>query len=366
MRYLMGMMRGLRRSAPVLAAGLLVACGAEPDERASAEEVAVGTEVLASLDDGALPVLARPLSVTRLPDGGYALADRSDRDLKLYGRDGRRRGHLGRAGRGPGEFSALTSGGVFRDTLFGFDMVAGRLYLFAPGGGAVARAVTVPQGTWSATAVDDSLFLLIRAVAPTRRHALLLMRPDGTLRSSFFDASRFVASSPDLAQTAAIIADARAGTVFAGVFGGDSLYAFDYEGKMAGSAPIDAVDPVPSFRSLAGANGGGLRRKGGGWVVDSTEVLIALVALSGSRAVLHVQRFDAETGLDPVEGGRLLLFDLGGRGVLRARGRATIPAGLMGRDADGYPLLLGYAPGNPDRYVVQRLVWAPAREWGTP
>jgi hypothetical protein len=365
MRYLMAMMRRIRRSGPAGAAGLLVACGAGADVRAPAEEVAVRAEVLDSLDDGSLPVLARPLSVARLPDGGYALPDRSDRNLKLYGPDGRRRGHLGRAGRGPGEFSALTSGGVFRDSLFGFDMVAGRLYLFAPGG-AVARAVAVPQGTWSATAVDDSLFLLIRSVAPARRHALLLMRPDGTLRSSFFDASRFVANNPDLAQTAAIVADARAGTVFAGVFGADSLYAFDYEGRTRGSAPIDAVDPLPSFRSLAAANGGRLRRQGGGWVVDGAEVLIAVQALSGSRAVLHVQRFDAETGLDPVEGGRLLLFDLDGGGVPRARGRAAIPAGLMGRDADGYPLLLGYAPGNPDRYVVQRLAWAPTPGWGRP
>jgi hypothetical protein len=365
MHYLTGMTRRIRLSAPAAAAALLTACGAGADERPSAEDVAVDTEVLASLDDGARPVLARPLSVTRLSDGGYALADRSDRDMKLYGRDGRRRGQLGRAGRGPGEFSALTSGGVFRDTLFGFDMVPGRLYLFAPGG-AVARALTVPQGTWSATAVDDSLFLLIRSVAPARRHALLLMRPDGTLRSSFFDASRFVANNPDLAQTAAIVADARAGTVFAGVFGGDSLYAFDYEGRMTGSAPVDAVDPLPSFRSLAAANGGRLRRQGGGWVVDGAEVLIALLALNGSRAVLHVQRFDAETGLDPVEGGRLLLFDLNGRGVPRPRGRAAIPAGLMGRDADGYPLLLGYAPGSLDRYVVQRLAWAPTPGWGPP
>lgn len=365
MRFLMGMMRRIRRSGSAVAAGLLVACGAATDERAPADEVPVRTELLASLDDGALPVLARPLSVTRLPDGGYALPDRSDRDLKLYGPDGRRLGRLGRAGRGPGEFSMLTSGGVFRDTLFGFDMVAARLYLFAPGG-AVARSVPVPRGTWSATAVDDSLFLLIRSIAPSRRDALLLMRPDGTLRSSFFDASRFVANNPDLAQTAAIVADGRAGTVFAGVFGADSLHAFDYEGRVTGSAPIDAVDPLPSFRSLAAANGGKLRRQGGGWVVDGTEVLIALVALNGSRAVLHVQRFDAETGLDPVEGGRLLLFDLDRRGVPRARGRAAIPAGLMGRDADGFPLLLGYVPGNTDRYVVQRLAWAPARDWGTP
>lgn len=365
MRYLMGMVRRTRQAASAVAAGLLAACGAAADERVSVEEVAVRTEVLANLDDGTLPVLALPLSATRLPDGGYVLPDRSDRDLKLYGRDGRRRGHLGRAGRGPGEFSTLTSGGVFRDTLFGFDMVAGRLHLFAADG-AVARVVTVPQGTWSATAVDDSLFLLIRSVAPSRRDALLLMRPDGTLRSSFFDASRFVANNPDLAQTTAVVADARAGTVFAGVFGGDSLYAFDYEGKSTGSAPIDAVDPLPSFRSLAAANGGRLRRQEGGWVVDGAEVLIALVALNGSRAVLHVQRFDAETGLDPVEGGRLLLFDRDSRGVPRARGRAAIPAGLMGRDKDGYPLLLGYAPGNPDRHVLQRLAWAPTPGWGAP
>ena len=46
MRYLMGMVRRIRRSGPAVAAGLLVACGAGADGRASAEEVAVGTEVL--------------------------------------------------------------------------------------------------------------------------------------------------------------------------------------------------------------------------------------------------------------------------------------------------------------------------------
>jgi len=352
-----------RRFAAAWVIALLAACGSGAGEPEPAAPVAVRTEMLVRLDDAGLPVLARPLSIARTRDGGYVVPDRSDHDVKLYGPDGRRRGVAGRAGRGPGEFSALTSGGVFGDSVFGFDMVAGRLYLFGPGG-AVARAVAVPQGTWSATAVDDSLFLLIRSVAPARRDALLLMRPDGTLRSSFFDASRFVANNPDLAQAAAVVADARDGTVFAGVFGADSLYAFDYAGRQKGSTPIDAANPLPSFRGLAAANGGGLRRQGGGWVVDGAEVLIALTALEGARAVLHVQRFDTETGLDRVEGGRLLLMDLDRRGVPRARGQAAVAAGLMGRDADGFPLLLGYAAGNPDEYVLQRLVWAPTAGWG--
>jgi hypothetical protein len=334
------------------------ACGGGGREVEHARALEGRPATLVQLDDRADPVLARPLSVARTKNGGYVIPDRSDRDLKLYGADGRRQGRIGRAGGGPGEFSTLTSGGLFRDSVYGFDMAAGRLFLFAADG-KVARSVTVPQGTWSVTAVDDSLFLVIRSVAPVRRNALALMRPDGTLRSSFFDASRFVGRNPELAQLSVIVADARGGTVFAGVFGVDSLYAFDYAGRQTGSAPIDRMYPLPSFRQMAAENGGRLRRTDGGWLVDGVEVLIALSALDGGRAVLHVQQFDAETGLDRVEGGRLLLMDLDPRGTPRFRGRADPPAGLMGRDLDGQPLLLGYAPGNPDQYVVQRLVWAP-------
>ncbi|HEX6041016.1 hypothetical protein [Longimicrobium sp.] len=334
------------------------ACGEADEAEPPVQPVAATAEPISTLDDGTEPVLARPLSVDRAPDDGFVIPDRSHRDLKLYGADGRRTGTVGRAGGGPGEFAALTSGGVFRDSVYGFDMVAGRLYLFG-GDGRAARSVPVPQGTWSVRAVDDSLFLVVRSVAPARRDALVLMRPDGSVRGSFFDASRFVGRNPELAQLAAVVADARDGTVFAGVFGVDTLYAFDYAGRQTGASSIDRDEPLPSFRELAAENGGRLRRAGGGWVIDGAEVLIALTALDDRRAVLHVQRFDAETGLDRVEGGRLLLFDLDRRGTPRLRGRAAPVAGLMGRDRDGQPLLLGYAPGNADQYVVQRLLWAP-------
>jgi hypothetical protein len=165
-----------------------------------------------------------------------------------------------------------------------------------------------------------------------------------------------VGGNPEFVQFAGVVADARDGFVFAMVFGTDSLFVFDYTGKRLGAGPADPEHPLSDFRRLAAANGGRLRRPGGGWVVDGADVAISLQAVDGGRAVLHVTKYDDRTGVDRVEGGTLLMVSAGRRRPPRVIGRTTVPAGLMGVDREGNPLLIGYAPGNPDRYVLLRLV----------
>lgn len=319
-------------------------------------ELAVGPVATLRATSGS--VLARPLSIAVSSDGSFVIPDRSDRDIKIYRADGTQVRRVGRPGPGPGEFSAITSGGVFRDSVYGFDVVTEQLYVFGRDG-RVARSLRVPGGTWSVDAVDDSLFLVTRSVSPARRNSLLLLRPDGTLKSSFFDPSEIVAGSPDFVQFASVVADARDGYVFVNVFGTDSLSVFDYRGRHLHRVAVDADSPIADFRRLASANGGKLRRPGGGWVVDEAEVVIALAALPGGNVLLHVARYDDRTGVDRVEGGRYLMLAASRRHPPRVVARTSLAAGLMGRDRQGNPILLGYAPDDPDSYIVSRLTATP-------
>lgn len=348
----------VRRAAALMAAGAALAACVGSDGGPDAQSLALAVEPVVTLQAAPGSVLARPLSMAVASDGRIVIPDRSDRDIEVYGADGVRIGRVGRPGPGPGEFTAITSGGVFRDSIYGFDINAERLYVFGSDG-RLARSVRVPAGTWSVDAVDDSLFLVTRVVAPARRNSLVLMRPDGTVVSSFFDPSPMVAASPEFVQFASVVADARDGTVVATVFGTDSLFIFDYRGKRLRAGPVDPEQPLADFRRLAVANGGRMRRSGGGWVVDEAEVVIALLALADGRALLHVATYDDRTGVDRVEGGRYLLIGTDRRHPPRVLARTSAAAGLMGRDRQGNPLLLGYASGNPDSYVVSRMLTRP-------
>jgi hypothetical protein len=339
----------------VLAVAFAVSACTSADADLDTQTAELAVEPIATLQASSDALLARPLSMAVSADGSFVIPDRSDRDIKVYSADGTRVRRVGRPGPGPGEFSAITSGGVFRDSIYGFDVVAERLYVFGPDG-RVARSLRVPAGTWSVDAVDDSLFLVTRAVSPARRNSLVLMQPDGTLASSFFDPSGIVAGNPEFVQFASVVADARDGYVFVNVFGTDSLYVFDYRGRQLHKAAVDAASPIADFRRLASANGGRLRRQGGGWVVDEAEVVIALAALPEGKALLHIARYDDRTGVDRVEGGRYVMIAASRRRPPRVIAKTTTAAGLMGRDRQGNPIFLGYTPEDPDSYLVSRMI----------
>ncbi|HEU4454377.1 MAG TPA: hypothetical protein VFR81_15015 [Longimicrobium sp.] len=351
----------------LLPLALLCACSADGSSAAAgrgASARSLSLERIAFLDDGSFPVLAEPVGIAFHSSGRLVIPDFSDRNLKIYDSTGARTGTLGRAGQGPGEFTGPMYAGFYRDSLVNVDFV-GPVSFFSPDW-RFARAVRFRgrrnQAVMDARVVDDSLLLLHNAPVPGMgMHLLNLVRSDGRVVSSFFDRSRFLGRDPAVIQRTAVKADGRGGIVFAGMAGGDSIFAFDYSGRLLASAPLDPVQPLPTTPALLAAAGGKPRRADGRWFNDQQRMLIRVVALDSATAALQVAPYDPRNGLDPLEGGTLLLVTLHG-GALHHIGRADLPAGLMGRDAEGDAILIGYDGPDMNRYVLSRLIARPVRE----
>ncbi|HET7459726.1 MAG TPA: hypothetical protein VFJ82_00705 [Longimicrobium sp.] len=342
---------------------LLAACGKGAEGHPSRDgRRALVMEEVVQLDDAGQPILARPERLSVAPDGRFFVADFSDKNVKVYAPIGRRALTIGRPGRGPGEFQALMTAQAYGDSLVAFDFLDRRLSVFAPDGRFVRRVplTRLAFPPFSVRVVDDSLFLAVAAMpGGERQHALALLRPDGSLVSTFFDVSRYLGGSPMVLQNVGLIADGMAGVVFAGIAGGDSVWAFDYAGKRLGAAAVDPVDPLPTTRALLEGNGGRLARPGGGYVVDGVRNLVGLVALDSGSVAMQVARYDAETGTDPLEGGTFIVAALA-KGRLATIARADLAAGLAGRDRRGAPLVLRYADAEQEHYAIARLRLADA------
>jgi hypothetical protein len=352
----------------LLSLALFCACSADRDRGSAvggrgAAARSISLEQVAVLDDGDFPVLAEPMGIAFHSSGRFVIPDFSDRNIKVYDPSGRRTGTVGRAGRGPGEFSGPMYAGFYRDSLVNVDFV-GPLSFFSPDW-RFARAVRFRgrrnQTVMEARVVDDSLLLLHNAAVPGEgNHLLDLVRSDGKLVSSFFDRSAFLGRNPNVIQNTGVDADGRGGVVFAGMTGGDSIFAFDYSGRLLASGPVDPAQAVPTVPALLAAAGGKTRRADGRWFTDQQRLLVRVVALDSATAAIQVSTFDGKTGIDPAEGGTLLLVTLDG-GTIRHIGRADVPAGLMGRGPDGNAMFIGYDGEEMTRYVLSRLKAQPVR-----
>lgn len=153
--------------------GMIAACGRDP--RLSTSTVADSAGVIIVTSTGAawgergvridsVPVLrigaeeAGPyqfsfLSTGLLLDGGgIAVVEQSAAEVRLFAADGRHLRSVGRRGRGPGEFQAITA--LFRrsrDSLAAYDQIERRATIFALASGEprVVRAQAVPGGRGS-------------------------------------------------------------------------------------------------------------------------------------------------------------------------------------------------------------------------
>jgi len=345
---------------------LMAACARErghelPLARVGARELAVEPVVPLRDDDGY--GLARPEWISEAPGGALVVTDLSDKNLKLYAPDGRRAGTVGRAGHGPGEFAGLTTAQAYGDSLMAYDLTGSRITIFGPDG-RYARSLAVSRRTWpmpfSVRVVDDSLFLLVAAVAGAARGELLgLIRPDGSRVASFFNASAYLGTDPRVVRRTGLVADAAGGYVFAALVGGDSVWVFDYQGRRVGAQAVDPVQPLVSTRALFARANERERTADGRSFTHGNRNVIGLVALDSGTVAMQVAAYDAEHGTDPLEGGTYILAAARPEGV-RILGRRDLPGALLGRDRQGRGLLLRYASAEMDSYELMRLRATPA------
>jgi hypothetical protein len=324
---------------------------------------------LVRLDDAGEAILARPEWLSIDAAGRYVVSDRSDKNVKVYGPDGRRTLTVGRPGRGPGEFAALLTAQVYGDSLVAYDFEGARLSVFTRDG-RFARSISLsrlPFIPFSVRVVDDSLFLAIAAMpGGERRSALALIRPNGTVVSSFFALRRYLGTSPQVLQYVGIMADGAHGVVFAGVAGGDSVWAFDYRGNRLGSAPVDPVQPLGTTRKRVEQNAGRARRADGTWVMDGQRSLMQMVALDSATVAMQVSVFSAKFGVDLLDGGTLVVAALAPGGEMRAIARKDLDGGLLGRSRAGAPLVMRYAGPEQDTYRISELRLAGAASASRP
>ncbi len=308
-------------------------------------------------DDHAQPGLAVPNWISESSKGVFAISDGSDHDIKLYDGRGDRVGTVGRVGHGPGEFDNLKVGTFFRDSLFGYDVGTDRLSVFDPAGNFVrAEMITKAPATspWLLRPVDDSLLLAVATFhSGAFRDLLALLHPSGSCcLSAMLDRERYLGRDPYLLQWTSIEGDARGRYVYGAV--DDSLFAFSYEGaRVAGDRLPTELMPV-SVKETLRQNDGRPQRPDGSWIFHGHVRPLEVVALDRGRVTLQFHRYDANVGVDRVEGGPIGLMALDGKGGFALLGVHGASGALMGRDFQGRPLVVGYAEAA-ESYAISML-----------
>jgi hypothetical protein len=310
-------------------------------------------------------LLARPDMASEDSRGRIVFADPSDRNVKLYDPAGALTHVVGRAGEGPGEFAALMAAQAYHDSVVAYDMNGPRLSVFGPDGRFAGARTPGPPGLplpFTVRVVDDSLFLLVAAgLGGPSGKLLTLVRPDGSIRSQFLEPGRSLKGGPQVASVTTLLADAADGRVFAAVAGGDSVWAFDYDGRRLGAFPADPVKPLVTARSLIEGNGGKVRRPDGGYVVDGNRMVIGLVVMDSGTVALQIAPFDARLGIDLEDGGTFVVSTLAGGGA-RLLARQEVAGALLGRDRRGRLLILRYTSPEAEAHELVRATLVPARE----
>ena len=311
------------------------------------------------IDDGTQPILALPHSVSESSNGVFAIADMSDKDIKLYDRNGDRVGTAGRAGEGPGEFMSLMSATFLRDSIFAYDFSQDRLSVF-DATGQFARSFGVRDenvaAPWSIKAVDDTYLLSVGTpVAAVDRDFLGLFRTSGPCcrvsmmnRQAYYDGA-----VPGLAQWTAVNADARAQFVYASH--DDSLFALRYSGTLLVSERLPSDLMPVSWRELLEENDGNPQRPDGSWVFDGHNLVMDVLALDSSTVVVQLAQYNASGGVDRMEGGPVAILAMNFQGGFKLLGQHDASGSVLGRDAHGRPLIVGYATESMDSYMVSTL-----------
>jgi hypothetical protein len=320
------------------------ACSERPSPEFPA--VAVSLDSLRSITTRGGAFLVDPADATVDDSGRLLVTDRGDKVLKVLSFSSEP-AVIGRAGKGPGEFEALVSGGIWDGTAFGYDLIAKALHRFGSSG---EFLVTTPIGAEIPTPLmfirvsEDMRLLGTGWLPPNAGPAVHLFSRDGNTVRSFFRAGEVAAGlSPRGVAAMGVLADVREGRVFVAMFGHDTLIVFDTLGKTLAAMKLRVADPVIPLLRLperAAANDGSLRRSDGSWVQEGTLAVRAVVALPNGLAAIQLAPVDFSRKHDLLaDGGRVLIVQYVDHAV-RIVHELMVPGALLGRDRLGNGIVL--------------------------
>jgi hypothetical protein len=291
------------------------------------------------LRDDTFPILTRPTQISRDPHGRLIVADRSDKDIKVYGVAGERLATVGGAGLDPGRFAYLNAAQSYGDSLVAYDFPSERVTVFEKGG-RVVRTFQPRFVPYTLRTVDDSLLLLIRHPGQGG-NLLALMRSDGTVLAKFFD-PRGVLPTQRLRFLSGVLADARDGYVFAAVFGTDSLWVFDYAGRRIATVAIPARPWLPRLSELLRRNGGRERNADSSWFHQGVRAVMGLVALDRGSVAIQIAAYDTHEGTDLKRGEHEVVLVHTDPSRESATRSISTEGAMLGRDIDGALLFVSY------------------------
>ena len=325
-------------------------------------------ERVAQLQTGEGPVLASATSLSTMADGKVVVGDASDRALKVFGADGVQLSLVGGPGAGPGQFAVLNAAGVLGDSMFGWDPRANRLTVFDPAGRYV-RAFPLQQPGSPRFArvrvMDDTLLVASGWVLGAHDRPLVEVfdRNGNRVGQVAKMVEVFTPADPHLVPHTGVFADGREGVVFTTVHGLDTIMAHSVSGRLLGAGRVELTghEPVLDLRRLLRQNRGTLQRPDSSWVQDGHYAALGLMALSGDLVAVQFARLNFTEGTDVLaDGGPLVVLRLHPDGSFHAVGQIEAPGAMLGRNAEGHPMLLHWSGAELERLDLYRLLVQPA------
>jgi hypothetical protein len=298
------------------------------------------------LRDSAKHVLVRPYDLFRDQSGIVYVVDISDRDIKRFDAAGKRSGSYGYSGAGKG-FGAVKTVGRLKGNLVAYDMSVEKMCQLEPhtaSGSSLDCPTTIGGLSGSrpirATVVDDSLLVITHTCLEGAKDPLVtLTDATGKVLARLFQPRSYLGDEVKLWNLTDAVVDARGGTIFAGLIGSDSIWAFDYRGRQIGRGVIGGLNSAVTTKALLAGNRGEPQTPDKRWVIDGQWRAIRIVALDHRRALVQLSKLSATQGVNLLDGGRVAVVEVDSSGAIRTLANTIASGGLMGRDSNGGLLL---------------------------
>ncbi len=329
-----------------------------------------------ALSDGDQTRLAAPIGAIELADGRILVADKSDRDIKVYSAAGQRLATLGRPGEGPNEFQSMTGLVLKGGVVYAMDSRRLLINRFDAGDltGLPPMRLSLSGGvpTRLADGPGEDLLVSLYAIGMQNGNLVAVVDTSGAEQGGLLNRRDYFHDDPWLVQRAMPLAATSAGLTFTSLglgptdidirsTDGTLLATIDY-----GDIDMQADRRVQSVAALRGdRTAAEIKALAGGDVIHQRRFLYALRELPDSAALLVFRTFNTKLGVDPVEPGEAAVLRRC-QGHWQLSTSVPLPGLAAGLSRAGEILVIAYADSSQNQYQLSRMLphWSSGVECG--